>query len=334
MTSRYVGFSALLISTIAAACAIARAAEGLPFKVVADIPLTGNATRLDYQSLDPSRNVLFISHLGDSAVVVVDLRGPKVIATIPEVSNVHGVLAVPQRGVVYATATGTNEVVVIDEHTLKIVARAPAGVYPDGMAYDHRSGRLFVSDEHGRTETVIDTHTNKRIATIDLGGDVGNTQYDPTSRRIFVNVQTTGQLVEIDPIHNTIVRRISLAATGCIGNHGLLIDARHNRAFIACTESETLLQLDLRTGHASQIGTTGEDPDVLALDPTPWRLFVAAESGVVSIFTDRHGITKTAQAFLAPAAHTVAVDPRTNLVYFPLENVEGVPRLRVVEVTK
>jgi DNA-binding beta-propeller fold protein YncE len=334
MTSRYIAVSAILISTFAAICAIARATEALPFRVVADIQLTGNATRLDYQSIDSRRKLLFIAHLGDSAVIVVDLKGPRVIATIPDVSGVHGVLAVPQRGVVYASATGTNEVAVIDEQSFKIVARAPAGVYPDGMAYDPHSGRLFISDEHGRTETVIDTHTNKRIATIELGGDVGNTQYDPTSGHIFVNVQTSGQLVEIDPARNTIIRQIALGATGCIGNHGLLIDAQHDRAFVACTESASLLQLDLRTRRVSQVGTTGEDPDVLALDPTPWRLFVAAESGVVSVFVDRRGIAKTGQRFYAPAAHTVAVDQRTHLVYFPLENVSGVPRLRVVAVSK
>jgi YVTN family beta-propeller protein len=334
MILRHGAAAAFVVIALATVIPLVRAADALPLKVVADIPLTGNATRLDYQSIDPSRNLLFIAHLGDSAVVVVDLDNRKVIATIPGVSRVHGVLTVPQRGVVYATATGTNEVVVIDDRTLKIVARAPAGVYPDGMAYDPGNERLFVSDEHGQTETVIDARTDRRIATIPLGGEVGNSQYDPTSRHVFVNVQTLGQLVEIDPNTNTIVRRTTVTATGCAGNHGLLIDARHDRAFIGCEDSAQLLLFDLTGRRVEQTWKIGDNPDVLALDPAPWRLFVAAESGVVSIFTDRHGITKMAEAFLAPAAHTVAVDSRTQLVYFPLENVDGAPRLRVVEMMK
>ena len=59
MTPRHLALSALLISTLAALCATARAAGLLPFKTIADIALTGNATRLDYQTLDPSRNLLF-----------------------------------------------------------------------------------------------------------------------------------------------------------------------------------------------------------------------------------------------------------------------------------
>ena len=33
----------------------------------------------------------------------------------------------------------------------------------------------------------------------------------------------------------------------------------------------------------------------------------------------------------APHAHTVSVDPRTHLVYLPLENVNGRPVLRIFE---
>jgi hypothetical protein len=32
-----------------------------------------------------------------------------------------------------------------------------------------------------------------------------------------------------------------------------------------------------------------------------------------------------------PHAHTVAVDPNSHLVYFPLENVDGHPLLRIME---
>jgi DNA-binding beta-propeller fold protein YncE len=304
----------------------------LPFKTVADIELTGNATRLDYQSLDPKRQLLFIAHLGDSTVIAVDVARRRVIATIPDVSDVHGVLALPERGVVYASATGTNEVVAIDENTLKVVARMPGGVYPDGIGFDPRSGRLFVSDEHGKTETVIDTHSNQRIATIELGGEAGNTQYDASSGHMFVNVQTLGKLIEIDPTSNEIVRKIPVSATGCIGNHGLLIDASRDRAFIACSDSSTLLLLDLRSRRITGTWPIGEDPDVLAFDPSTNHLFIAAESGVISIFTAGDAVSRLAQAFYATAAHTVAVDPGTHLVYLPLENADGRPRLRIVKM--
>ena len=66
--------------------------------------------------------------------------------------------------------------------------------------------------------------------------------------------------------------------------------------------------------------TVGLAPDVLAFDSSLHRLYVSAESGVVAVFAERGlKLEKLGQAFLAPNAHTVAVDPATHLVYFALE---------------
>lgn len=321
-----------VLGALACATGLPRAAAGsLPLVRVADVPLPGNSTRLDYQSLDSKRHLLFIAHLGDSEVIVVDTVSRKVVATIPGVREVHGVTAVPQLDTVYASATGTNEVVAIDEKSLRIVARTEGGVYPDGIAFDPTTRRIFVSDEHGNSDTVIDTRLNKRIGTISLGGEVGNTQYDAASRHIFVNVQGTGQLVEIDPGDNAIVRRVSIGGARCLGNHGLLIDSRNRRAFVACEDSGTLLLIDMRTMRVVRVWGAGEDPDVVAFDDKTNRLFVAAEDGTVSIFSDGDRVDQVAQAYFAPAAHTVAIDPATQLVYFPLENIGGKPVLRIVK---
>ena len=237
------------IGAVSALIGVAAADPAVPPSLslvrVADIPLGGNTTRLDYESLDPGRHLLFIAHLGDSAVIVFDTQAERVVTRIPGISKVHGVLTIPELGTVYASATGTNEVVAIDEGTLKITARIPGGVYPDGMAYAPEVHKLYVSDEHGGTDTVIDVRTNARVATIPLGGDVGNTQYDAGSKHIFANVQTRRQLIEIDPTRDTLLARIDLP--GAEGNHGLLIDPEQRKAFIACEDNHRLLVLDLAT---------------------------------------------------------------------------------------
>ena len=116
-------------------------------QTIADLPLSGGPSRMDYQSLDPGSHLLFVSHLGASLVSVFNTTSNKVVADIPGISAVHGVLAIPELGRVYASATGANQVDVIDEHTLRVTAKIPAGIYPDGLAYDPARHRLFVSDE-------------------------------------------------------------------------------------------------------------------------------------------------------------------------------------------
>src|SRR6266487_31902 len=298
-------------------------------QVIADIPLGGGASRFDYQSLDAQRGLLFIAHLGASTVSVFDTRTRKVVADIPAIPGVHGVLAIPELGRVYASATDANQVAVIDERTLHVLTTIPGGVYPAGLAYDCALHPLFVSDETGQTETVIDTRTNQRIATTPLGGEAGNTQYDPVTGHIFVDVQTQNQLVAIDPATNQILARYALP--GCQHDHSLLIEGNERLAFVTCDSNNVLLVVDL--AHSMQVLSVqpvGETPDVLAEDTDRRLLYVACESGVVSVFQEQgHKVPKVGDQFVAPEAHSIAVDQQTHQVYLPLEDVGGKPVLRI-----
>jgi YVTN family beta-propeller protein len=308
----------------------------LPLRTIADLSLAGRASRFDYQGLDPTTHLLFIAHLGDGVVHVVDVEKQKVVADIPDVAKVHGIVVVPEIGRVYASATGSKEIVAIDEKTLRVVARIPGEGYPDGLAYDPVSRKLYVSDEEEGHEVVIDMRANRRAAMVAVGGEAGNTQYDAASGHILVNVQTTGEIVEIDPKTDAVARRVKVE--GADRNHGLLIDAERRLAFVACQGNSTLIALDMRAWKPVARFPIGAGSDVLAFDTSLRRLYVASESGVVSIFEigsavepRSQAVTKIAEAVLAPNAHTVAVDSATHRVYFPLKDVDGKPVLRVLE---
>jgi DNA-binding beta-propeller fold protein YncE len=235
---------------------------------------------------------------------------------------------VPSLGRAYASATGTDEVVAIDERSQRIVARMPGGDYPDGLAFDPSNYELFISDEAGRTDTVIDTDTERRVTTISLGSEAGNTQFDPVSGRMYVDAQSKNELVAIDPKTNKVSGRYSL--TGCDHDHGLNIDVPDRLAFVACDGNAKLLTFDLRTMRVTGIDSVGKDPDVLCFDAGLHRLYVASESGVVAVFEEKdRKLVKVGQAFLANEAHSVAVDGQ-HRVYFPLQDVNGRPVLRVM----
>jgi len=303
---------------------------GEQVQTIADIPLSGGPSRMDYQSLDPKSHLLFVSHLGASMVSVFNTTSNKVVADIPGIPAVHGVLAIPELGRVYASATGANQVDVIDERTLRVTAKIPAGSYPDGLAYDPTRHVLFVSDEAGQTDTVIDTQTEQRTATITLGGEAGNTQYDPVSGRILVDVQTLNQLVVIAPTTTQIVTRHALPS--CQHDHSLLLDAASHLAFVTCDSNNVLLVIDLRTFAVRSVQSVGNAPDVLAFDQGRHLLYVACESGIISLFEEQgQKVRKVCDQFIAPEAHTVAVDQQTHRVYLPLENLGGKPVLRIAQ---
>ncbi len=308
-------------------------AQQLPadFYTVRDVPLPGDTSRWDYESLDPQMHRMYVTHLGAGTIAVYDIAAGAVIGEIRDVPGVHGVLAIPELGRVYATATNANQVAVIDPLTLAVTATIPGGVYPDGIAYDPEVGKLYVSDETGGTDTVIDTNTNQVVATVPLGGDVGNTQFDPVSHQVFVAVQSRNQIVTIDPQFDQVSGRYD--TPGCDHPHGLQISPDRRMAFIACEGNAKLVVMDLQSMSITESHDVGKVPDVLAFDAPRRVLFVAAESGPLTAFSETDtGLKLLAQRDVGPNAHAVAVDLDTGHVYVPLANFGGQPVLRELSV--
>lgn len=302
-----------------------------PLKKIADIPLPGAAARFDYQTFDPTHARLYIAHMNANQLLVFDVRKREVVANLDGFPSVHGVWAVPELDRVYASATGEHKLAVVDMHSLKIIAKAGPIKYPDGIAYAPTVKRVFVSDEHGNADAVVDATTNALITSISLGGQAGNTVYDPVSGHILVAVHEKNELVSVDPASATIVGHHPLS--GIKSPHGIALAVKARLAFVAGEENNKLAVVDLTSMKVLATYPVGKDPDVLAFDPGLGRLYVSAESGTVAAF--RLGLGKALipeGTIFMPHAHTVCVDPETHLVYFPLENVNGHPVLRIMEL--
>lgn len=298
-------------------------------KTVADVPLPGPAVRFDYQSLDPANGRLYIAHMNADQLVVFDTKKRKVVANLDGFRRVHGVIAVPELNRVFASVTGDHQVAIVDSTTLKILAHVGKINYPDGLAYAPGVNRVFVSDEHGGADVVIEVANYTQIATIPLGGGAGNTMYDSGSGKILVAVHGKNELVTIDPATAKIAVRTSL--TGLDDPHGIALDVENRLAFVAGEGNSKLVVVDLRTMSVGPPLQVGRDPDVLAFDNATKRLYVSAESGEVTVFHETNQSLQPEGGFHLPHAHTVSVDPQTHLVYFPLENWNGKPVLRIME---
>jgi DNA-binding beta-propeller fold protein YncE len=307
----------------------ARPAPAPGLRLVREIPLPGPANRFDYQSFDGSTHRIYMNHMNAGRTIVFDVDSSRVVAEIPDLPRATGVLAVPQRHQVYISAAGAHDVAIVDDRTLRIEARVGGVRFPDGIGYAPEVDKAFVSDESGRAEVVVDGRTGVKRTTIALEGEAGNTHYDSVSHCILVAVQTRDRLVAIDPVSERIVERYALP--GADHPHGFAVDEPDRLAFVSCEGNAVLIVLDLRTMKPLQQLKVGDDPDVLAWDPAWRRLYVASESGVVSAFWLNGTTLQPVGEIRAAHAHTVAVDPRTHLVYLPLENVGGHPVLRIYQ---
>jgi DNA-binding beta-propeller fold protein YncE len=331
------GAVAVLVAAGAAAFVLTRGPSApnspLPLRTVHELALPGDNSRFDYASLDAQRGLLFVAHLGASEVIEIDVRANKVVRTIPNLSDVHGVLVVPALRRVYATATGANQVVALNEDTGEVINHAPTGNYPDGIAYDPRRNAIWTTNETGGTETVVDADNATVRGSVNLGGEVGNVVYDSTADLMLVDVQGRNDLAIIDPASLVVTKRVSLP--GCDHDHGLALDTAARLAFVACDGNATLLTVDMNTWQVTGTNLVGADPDVLAYDTSAHRLYVACESVTVSILDLRDGrLTVAGSDHLADGAHVVAVDSGTHRSYYPVPaGSDGRPALLEREST-
>jgi YVTN family beta-propeller protein len=283
--------------------------------------------------------------------------------------DIHGVAVAPDLGRVYAADVKDDQIYVLDERTLHTIAIIPLGLHPcasrpcespDGLVYDPVDHRLFVSDNGAdpahQDLGVIDVQSNRFIAEVPLGLDrwgdaLGHPQYDPISHRLYLAVQPQAQpttppstsvvlpaahFVTIDPVSLRVLSRLTLSNThACSDAHGLVIDAGQQVAFLACVATHTLMLIDLRSMKMFGPWSVVLKPDILRLDLGLHRLYVPGAAGV-SILDEgaaAQGRVKLLGTFVVSkgTSHTLEVDPRTHALYFPVQDTQGKPFLRILQ---
>jgi len=294
------------------------------YRVLRDVQLPGDTSRWDYLSHDSAAHRLYIAHLAASEVVAFDTEKQRVAGVVRDVAGVHGLVVAPELGRLYASATED----VIDTSNLRIVSSTPTRRYPDGLAFVPSLAKVYVSNEQDSVDTVLDATTGRRVASVPVGGSIGNSYYDPGSRLVYIaSGSATTWWRWIQPPTASWVVTGWPAATAPTASRRTCRSSTESSSRAKATASCWSSTSEPRP--LPSTAEVGQTPDVLTLDPIAHRLYVAAESGPLTIF-DVGGarLQLVAQGTAGANAHSVAVDPMTHVVYLPLKDVGGRPLLR------
>ena len=322
-----------LLLTVLVACTGkgGTAPTGTLLSLVNDVPLPGASNRFDYQEIDAANGQLVVAHMNDNSVLVLSLADGSVKKLLPNIPTPRGVAV--GDGKIFVTST-PSKLVIIDAVALTEIARVDTGNSPDGDAFDPDDKIVGVSDQgDGALSLIANSGTGARTP-IALGTETGNVVYDASRKQFWITVVRSSppdELVEVDPKAASVTTRIPLP--GCGGAHGLRIHPDGQSAFIACEDNDKLARVDLGGTHAITIAASGAGPDVLSIDASKGWLYVSAESGDVTIW-DIHqpGTALVGHVHPGDNAHTVAADPATHRVFFPLPQGTGsTPVLRIMQ---
>jgi len=302
-----------------------------PLVQVADVALPGAAARFDYQDIDAAHGHLVIAHMYDDSVAVVQLSDGSLVKVLPGIPTARGVAVADALGRIFVTSS-PNQLVIIDSASLTEISRVTTGNSPDGVAWDPVDQIVGVTDQGDGAVSLIANAGSGVRTQVPIGTETGNVVHDASRGRFWVTVVNTvppDQLVAIDPVAATVTTRIDLP--GCSGAHGLRLHPDGKSALVACEVNSLLDRVDLGT-NAITTAAVGTSPDVLAIDSGHNWLYVAAESGTLTVFDlAQPGLSSIDSELIAAAAHTVAVDSATHRVFFPLEaGPQGTPILRIM----
>ena len=246
-------------------------------------------------------------HLAVATTTVALLAGP----VAAQVAGLAGTLVITNKSV--STAT------IIDVASGRILATLPTGPGPHEVALSADGRTAVVTDYYaaqpGRTLTVIDVAALRVVRTIDLGEHERphGIVYLPGDSLVAVTSEASGHVVVVH-VGEGKVRRV--APTRQAGSHMVGVAADGRRAFTGNVGSNTVSELDLRTGQFVRSWEVPAMPEAINVTPDANEVWVGSNTtGKVSVIDPATGqVTVAAEGFGWPYRILFSPDGRTVLL--------------------
>ncbi|HEY4856142.1 MAG TPA: YncE family protein [Xanthobacteraceae bacterium] len=292
----------------------------MALRLLGHIELPPNRSKggFDHADVHQGTDRLYVAHTSNDAVDVIDTARDRYIESISGLTAVAGALVSEARGLVFTSNRGENTVSVFVPGTERESFKISVGVKPNGLAFDSTRGILIAANvgdpsiPDSYSVSVVDLARRERIAEVKVPGRTRWAIYDESRELFFVNIAAPARIIAIDARDPTrISREYDIPAAG---PHGLDLDPATGRLMCAC-DAGVLLAIDPDSGAvAGDVGLSGA-PDVIFLDRSLGRLYVAVgDPGVIDVIdvaTMRRKEVVTTEA----GAHTLALDRKRSKVY-------------------
>jgi DNA-binding beta-propeller fold protein YncE len=266
----------------------------------------------DHGAFDSKTRRVFVAGTGHDSVDVIDHDSHAHIASLKGFPEAAGVVA--EDGTVLVTNRGAASLAVLDAQSLKTREVFQVGAKPNGVAIV--AGRKLAVAACIGTETleVLSLDGGPRTS-IKLPGRPRWCVTDAAGERVFVAIREPS-MVLVARLPD--LREVQHWTVPAAGAHGLDIDHRRGRLYVACDDA-TLVELDSGSGEVTNRWPIAGAPDVTFVNPATGLVHVAiGEPGLVQSIDPRTGTTRRTDT--APGAHTTAlVAPDQLYVFSPTD---------------
>jgi YVTN family beta-propeller protein len=266
----------------------------------------------DYLTVDSDTNRLYVSRA--NRVQVIDLAKGELVGEVKDTAGIHGIALVIGRKKGFTSNGGDSTVTVFDLGTLKETGRVKVGSKPDPILYDPASDRVFTFNAGSNDATAIDAASDKVAGTVALGGRPESAVTDEKGT-IYVNMENKNEVVAFDSKELKVKERwpVGDAKTPV----GLAIDKANRRLFVTC-RSEKMVILDADKGKVLGSVPIGKRTDAAAYDAERKLAFSSNGDGTLTVVAEgKDGYRVLENVKTQEGSKTMALDPKTHLIYLP-----------------
>lgn len=232
-------------------------------RIVTSIPVT---VRPHQVAVDPDGHRLYVTHLEDKALTVIDTTTHSVLSTVT-LDRQPGAIAFDAKAQILWVTNFNDASVSLVDPSGSTRATITVGQGPVGVALDPGLGKAFVTNSVDKTLSVIDTNTRKVTTTKTLGWEPGAAAVDPVKRAVCI--------VNLLGMRLWYCYDASLKLTGVIGPSGdsVAIDSVTHNRYATRSTTKILEVVDGTTGKSTTI-PVGQSPTGVAVDPSTHFAYV------------------------------------------------------------
>lgn len=318
LLKRFVPCLAVMTGGLMLAMAVVPAGAQQPYHVIGQWEIGGNGS-WDYMEFDHTAKILYVTHR--TSVAVLDTTDGKVLATLGDMKNAHGIALDATGNFGYISDGLSNDVVVFDRHTYKPVTTVVTGTNPDGITFDPVTNTVWVFNGKSSDATVIDATSNKVVATIPLPGKPEFPVADGKGS-VYDNLEDKSSIVRLD-VHSRKVSAVWPLA-GCDAPTGMAIDKQQRRLFSVC-DNNKMAAVNADTGAVLGLAPIGDSPDAARYSKRYHLAFSSNGGGTLTV-VDADNAYKVIQDLEIPkGAATLAYDEANDRIFLSVADYGPAP---------
>lgn len=293
-----------------------------PLLLETKIPLGPVSGRIDHFAVDPGRQRLFVTELGNNSVGVIDLKRRTLLRTIGGLREPQGVAYVAASDTLYVANAGDGAVHLFHGETLSSAGRIELGDDADNIRVDTQANQVFVGYGTGAL-AVIDPLSRKKTSHILLGAHPEGFQLDAAGR-IYVNLPNAAQIGVVDRVagKQTAAWPVGTAR----GNFPMALEEEGSRVIVVFRKPARLVAFGANDGRIVAELETCDDADDIFVDAQRHRLYVSCGAGLVDVLQRRGaGYERVGRVSTARGARTSLFLPEADRLYVAVPASPGEP---------